>query len=71
MPGCIGLRLRLPGLNFTGLHTVPMWGEPALVVELLAESGYRKEWELPVRFTPEDSEWETDVPVSERPSEWL
>jgi hypothetical protein len=62
---------RLPGLNFTGLHTVPVWGEPAFVVELLAEGGYRKEREIAVRFIPGDSAWETNVPVSERPSEWL
>lgn len=62
---------RLPGLDFAGLHTVPVWGEPAFVVELLAEGGYRKEREVPVRFAPEDSEWETNVPASERPSEWL
>jgi hypothetical protein len=62
---------RLPGLNFTGLHTVPAWGDPTFIIELLAEGGYRKEREIPVRFIPEDSEWETDVPVSERPSEWL
>jgi hypothetical protein len=62
---------RLPGLNFTGLQTVPVWGQPVFVVELLAEGGYRKEREIPVRFVPEDSEWETNVPASERPSEWL
>lgn len=62
---------RLPGLDFTGLHTIPEWGEPAFVIELLAEGGYRREIEIPVRFIPDDNEWEEEIPASDRPPSWL
>jgi hypothetical protein len=53
---------RLPKLDFDVLHTVPEWGEPKFVIELLAE-GYRKEIEIPARFTldPKDSEWHPEI----------
>lgn len=62
---------RLPWLDLDRLHTVPAWGEPKFIIELLAE-GYRREVEIPARFTTDDGdrEWGKELPASEQPPLW-
>ena len=64
---------RLPPLNLDRLHTIPSWGEPKFVIELLAEGGYRREIELPARFTADDDdrEWGKELPAGDQPPHWL
>jgi hypothetical protein len=64
---------RVPRLDLYRLHTVPAWGESKFVVELLAD-GYRREIEIPVRFTTDadsDPEWGKELPASDQPPRWI